>query len=67
MAGFLVGVAVLRLDRVGMALMLIGCLRCLSSGSRHLCGAAQDIVLRHENGGAKFDHGSGGIDPLRAA
>jgi hypothetical protein len=23
--------------------------------------------VRYENGGAKFDHGSGGIDPLRAA
>jgi hypothetical protein len=22
---------------------------------------------KDENGGAKFDHGSGGIDPLRAA
>jgi hypothetical protein len=26
--------------------------------------AAKEIA---ENGGAKFDHGSGGIDPLRAA
>ncbi|ANY77290.1 hypothetical protein BB934_02855 [Microvirga ossetica] len=24
-------------------------------------------AARCENGGAKFDHGSGGIDPLRAA
>ena len=25
------------------------------------------IDWKSENGGAKFDHGSGGIDPLRAA
>ena len=32
------------------------------------CNQAQSLVANQgENGGAKFDHGSGGIDPLRAA
>jgi hypothetical protein len=36
----------------------------------HLLAAITSAYLtadRTENGGAKFDHGSGGIDPLRAA
>ena len=29
--------------------------------------AARGATYRHENGGEKVDHGSGGISPLRAA